>query len=135
MFGGTDISDLFWKRSLNKLEMFDLKSSSEYGQINDLFWWNDPAYVIGAITTQERHVCIRNKAKSMLVHILFIFISFVCNSNYSTRTDNQCHLTVCEEDSIYEVQAKFFAAYPEKYNDNIVWRKTESIVSYENNTL
>ncbi|XP_031619194.1 cytochrome b5 domain-containing protein 1 [Contarinia nasturtii] len=103
MFGGTDISDLFEKRTLNKLEMFDLKSHSEYGLSKDLFWWEDPAYVIGAITIQERHVCIRNKAKN-----------------------NQCHLTVCEEDSIYEIQAKFFAAYPEKNSEHIIWRKTES---------
>lgn len=63
MFGGTDISELFEERSINKLEMFDLKSNTQYGNDNDLFWWNDPTCIIGGITAQERHICVRNKAK------------------------------------------------------------------------
>ncbi|XP_055304265.1 uncharacterized protein LOC129569455 [Sitodiplosis mosellana] len=102
MFGGSDVSELFLKRPQNKLEMFDLKSSSEFGKRHDLHWWNDPICVVGGITAQERHICVRNKAKG-----------------------TQCHLTVCEEDSIYEIRAKFFTAYPDENSENIIWRKTE----------
>lgn len=106
MFGGTDISELFLKRPENKLEMFNLKSCTEFGIMHNLFWWNDPACIVGGITAQERHICVQNKAKG-----------------------TQCHLTVCEEDSIYVIQAKFLAAYPDSNRANIVWRKTISTVS------
>ena len=65
MFGGSDVSDLFLKRSQNKLEMFDLKSFSEFGKSHDLHWWNDPTCVVGGITKQERHICVRNKSKGI----------------------------------------------------------------------
>lgn len=65
MFGGSDVSELFQKRFQNKLEMFDLKSFSEYGKNNDLYWWNDPSCVVGGITATERHICVRNKTKGM----------------------------------------------------------------------
>lgn len=106
MFGGTDVSELFQKRSENKLEMFNLKSPTDFGKAYDLFWWNDPTCIVGGITAQERHICVQNKARG-----------------------TQCHLTVCEEDSIYVIQAKFFAAYPESKIGNIVWRKKISTVS------
>lgn len=63
MFGGIDISDLFSQRSKNRLEMFDLKSKSEYGKLKDLHWWNDPTCIIGGITARERHICVQNKLK------------------------------------------------------------------------
>lgn len=106
MFGGTDISELFHKRHENKLEMFNLKSTTEFGKLHELFWWNDPTCIVGGITAQERHICVQNKMRG-----------------------TQYHLTVCEEDSIYVIQAKFFAAYPESSNANIVWRKAVSTVS------
>lgn len=40
----------------------------------------------------------------------------------------QRHLTVCEEDSIYAIRAKFCALYSE--NENMIWRKRESTVSF-----
>lgn len=67
MFGGTDISKLFRRRLENGLEMFDLKSKSEYGMQRDLFWWEDPIYIIGGITAQERHICVRNKTKGIVL--------------------------------------------------------------------
>lgn len=63
MFGGTDVTALYQNRTKNHLEMFDLKSQTDYGKINDLFWWNDPVYVAGGITDQERHICVGNKSK------------------------------------------------------------------------
>lgn len=63
MFGGTDVSKLFCERQKNQLEMFDLKSYTEYGKLNGCFWWNDPVLIVGSITAQERHICVRNKSK------------------------------------------------------------------------
>lgn len=63
MFGGTDLTELFNERATRHLELFDLKSQSDYGRANDLFWWNDPACIIGSITIRERHVSIHNKQK------------------------------------------------------------------------
>lgn len=76
MFGGSDVTELFQNRPENKLEMFDLKSFSEYGKTKDLYWWNDPACVVGGITAQERHICVRNKIKGILrfEQSLFVFI-------------------------------------------------------------
>ena len=65
MFGGTDVSKLFRERQKNKLEMFDLKSCTEYGRKNEYFWWNDPVLIVGSITAQERHICVRNKFKGI----------------------------------------------------------------------
>lgn len=62
MFGGSDLSKLFLEEQNNNLEMFKLKSNSEYGKSNDLFWWNDPSYIIGGITTLERNICVRDKS-------------------------------------------------------------------------
>lgn len=111
MFGGTDLSELFKERPTRNLEMFDLKSLSDYGTTNDLFWWNDPVCIIGGITSQERHICLHNKPKG-----------------------TQIHMAVCEEDSIYVIQAKLFAAHPDKNSENTVWRKSESTVSCLLNT-
>lgn len=47
-------------------------------------------------------------------------------------TGTQSHLTVCEEDSIYDIRAKFYNHFPEKSGENIIWRKTESTVSNTN---
>lgn len=69
MFGGIDVSKLFLERLRNKLEMFELKSYTEYGKLNDLFWWNDPMYIVGSITARERHICVRNKAKGKMYNI------------------------------------------------------------------
>lgn len=76
MFGGSDVSDLFSKRQQNKLEMFQLKSSTAYGKLNGCFWWNDPVYIIGSITTRERHICVRNKTKGELAKWYFEFNTF-----------------------------------------------------------
>lgn len=71
MFGGTNVSELFEEHPTRHLEMFDLKSQSDYGSKMNLFWWNDPTFVIGAITTQERNVCVHNKSKGEHFTILF----------------------------------------------------------------
>lgn len=55
--------------------------------------------------------------------------SFCHNNEYFYFLGTQCHLTVCEEDSIYKIRAKFYAAYPQDNSDNIIWRKTEWTVS------
>lgn len=81
MFGGTDVSKLFEERPRNKLEMFELKSYSEYGKSKDLFWWNDPACIVGGITTRERHICVRNKAKGD-------FLSYKFDNNTSNYDNN-----------------------------------------------
>lgn len=66
MFGGMDISALFLERPTNKLEMFEVKSNSDYGKSKNLFWWNDPTCIVGGITSIERNICIRNKSKGNL---------------------------------------------------------------------
>lgn len=62
-FSGIDISEIFNSREKHKLEMFDVKSQNEYGKAKNLFWWNDPTYIIGGVTSQERQVCIYVKTK------------------------------------------------------------------------
>lgn len=62
MFGGMDVSKLFMERSTNKLEMFQLKSHTDYGKLNGCHWWNDPVLIVGSITAQERHICVRNRS-------------------------------------------------------------------------
>lgn len=135
IFGGTDISKLFGDRLKNKLEMFELKSYTEHGQLNGLFWWNDPVYVIGSITTRERHICVRNKAESKLLHLIWTR-RFMCTVKLNSQNfdfihkGTQYHLAVCEEDSIYVIQAKCCATYPEIESDRMIWRKTESTVRF-----
>lgn len=70
MFGGSDVSELFFKRPKNKLEMFDLTSPSEYGMKNNLHWWNDPVCIVGGITAQERHICVRNKKRGIVIRLI-----------------------------------------------------------------
>lgn len=65
MFGGTDLTKLFLDRLKNKLEMFDLKSYTDYGQLHGCFWWNDPILIVGSITAQERHICVRNRSNGI----------------------------------------------------------------------
>lgn len=67
MFGGTDVSKLFADRKGNQLEMFDLKSNTEYGRLNGCHWWNDPVLIVGSITARERHICVRNKSKGKVI--------------------------------------------------------------------
>lgn len=71
MFGGTDVSKLFRERQKNQLEMFALKSHTEYAKLNGCFWWNDPVLIVGSITSQERHICVRNKSKGKILCIYF----------------------------------------------------------------
>lgn len=80
MLEGHDITELFENRDKNKLEVFDLKSPADIGKQNNLYWWNDPAFVIGVITTQERHVCITNTMEGMYILALF-FIVLKPNNN------------------------------------------------------
>lgn len=69
MFGGTDVTKLFHERQKNQLEMFALKSHTEYGKSNGYFWWNDPVLIVGSITSQERHICVRNKSNGKILNI------------------------------------------------------------------
>lgn len=71
MFGGTDLSKLFHERFTNKLEMFELKSYTEYGKLNGCFWWNDPFLIVGSITAQERQICVRNRSNGTIQCIYF----------------------------------------------------------------
>lgn len=63
------------------------------------YWWNDSRYQTGKITCMNRVVRMIN-----------------------TLTKKTIHLTVCEEDTIEEIQRKYY-----KYNhnyDEYTWRKT-----------
>lgn len=130
MFGGTDVSKLFSDRKGNQLEMFNLKSNTEYGRLHGCFWWNDPVLIVGSITARERHICVRNKSKGKLEYICFDWRvdGMIELTKYHLHLGTQRHLTVCEEDSIYAIRAKFCAVYSE--NENMIWRKRESTVSF-----
>lgn len=57
-FSGIDNSKMVDTRESHRLEMFYLESQTDYGEQNHLFWWNDPFYIIGGITSRERQVCV-----------------------------------------------------------------------------
>lgn len=65
------------------------------------YWWKESTYKIGKITCMSRRVRIIN-----------------------TLTRKTIYMTVCEEDTIEDIQRKYY-----KYNDGYVdytWRKTHS---------
>lgn len=98
--------------------MFDVKSENEYGKAKNLFWWNDPTYIIGGVTSQERQVCIYVKTKGQNIQekkkrekIFFFFL------------DSRYQFTVCEEDTIYGIQMRFYETFPEEPREFSIWRK------------
>lgn len=43
-------------------------------------------------------------------------------------TGSRYQLTVCEEDTIYTIQKKFFETFPEEFKCNSTWRKDNNLV-------
>uniref|UniRef100_A0A336LEN1 CSON010479 protein n=1 Tax=Culicoides sonorensis TaxID=179676 RepID=A0A336LEN1_CULSO len=74
------------------------KSGSDFFGNTQLYWWQDPTYFIGRITKQPRELRVIN-----------------------TLTATTQKMTVCEEDTLREIQKKYF-----HYNwnqENYEWRK------------
>lgn len=80
LYSGKDMSKFFvtigdskYKSGLD-LSVFWAASTSEYGIANNLFWWNDPMYEIGRITSQEREVNVIDTHKSEF-SVAFFFMN------------------------------------------------------------
>lgn len=75
-FGGIEVEQLCTPRNF-RTGIFGLKSSSAYGIANNLYWWNDPTYVIGMLTTRERKVMVLDKSEGIIqCKMLFLLLNF-----------------------------------------------------------
>uniref|UniRef100_A0A336LY10 CSON007851 protein n=1 Tax=Culicoides sonorensis TaxID=179676 RepID=A0A336LY10_CULSO len=96
LYGGKDISHYFHRNITpktrisaqgNTIPVFPPvieKSGSDFFGDTQLCWWQDPAYVIGRITKKPREIRIIN-----------------------TLTATTQKMTVCEEDTLREIQKKY----------------------------
>lgn len=113
-YGGKDLSHFFDKEtgkpimrmtaSGNMVPIFPPvleKSDSDYFGNRHLYWWNDPMYVIGQITSQPRKIRIIN-----------------------TLLATTQKMVVCEEDTIKDIQMKY-RVYNWNY-ENYHWRKYDA---------
>lgn len=98
---------------------------------------DDPVLIVGSITAQERHICVRNRFNgTCLVHLvrhIWIDMKFDFGNligEIDLHAGKQLYLTVCEEDSIYTIRAKFSGFYSENNSEYMIWRKNESTVSH-----
>jgi hypothetical protein len=104
-FAGKDISIYFDDNScpLRSIDQYGrefcvLPAAAEKTPMREMFWWQDPIFFIGKLTEQARNIRIIN-----------------------TLTMNSFEITVCEEDTIEQIQDKFL-----RYNSNCkkyTWRK------------
>lgn len=110
-YGGKDISSFFEKEtgkpimrmtaSGNMVPIFPPvleKPDSDFFEHRHLYWWQDPMYVIGQITTQPRKIRIIN-----------------------TLLTTTQKMVVCEEDTIKDIQKKY-RVYNWNY-ENYHWKK------------
>lgn len=75
-------------------------------------------------------VCTTNRKVNILQ---FYFVnSKITNFENNLDSGTQFYLAVCEEDSIYVIQKKYYAANQEEKEENCVWRKSETTVRQKN---
>ncbi len=109
LVAGLDLSDYFDGNGKPKMkedgsgEMVPIfpavyEIASDENRVTGCYWWEDPLYMIGKVTSQEREIRILNT----LTH-------FVVN------------MRVCEEDTVGDIKLKYF-----NYNRNLIkydWKK------------